>query len=65
MTFTSDWLYPPLDTDLLEVLLRRLGKSVEHVRVESDYGHDAFLVETDRYGHRVAEFLARVHASDD
>ena len=65
VTFTSDWLYPPLDTDLMEVLLRRLGKSVEHVRVESDYGHDAFLVETDRYGHRVAEFLARIHASDD
>jgi len=65
VTFTSDWLYPPLDTDLLEGLLRRLGKPVEHVRVESDYGHDAFLVETDRYGHRVAEFLARIHASDD
>lgn len=64
-TFTSDWLYPPVDTDLMEVLLRRLGKRVEHVSVESDYGHDAFLVEVDRYGHRVAEFLARVHAEPD
>lgn len=64
VTFTSDWLYPPLDTDLMEVLLRRLGKPVEHVRVESDYGHDAFLVEWDRYGHRIAEFLARVSDSD-
>lgn len=64
VTFTSDWLYPPLDTDLMEVLLRRLGKPVEHVRVESDYGHDAFLVECDRYGHRIAEFLARVSATD-
>jgi len=59
-TFTSDWLYPPVDTDLMEVLLRRLGKRIEHLRVESDYGHDAFLVEVDRYAHRVAEFLERV-----
>jgi homoserine O-acetyltransferase len=60
VTFTSDWLYPPVDTDLMEVLLRRLGKRVDHVRVESDYGHDAFLVEVDRYAHRISEFLDRV-----
>jgi len=60
ITFTSDWLYPPVDTDLMEVLLRRLGKRVDHVRVESDYGHDAFLVEVDRYDRRIAEFLERV-----
>lgn len=60
ITFTSDWLYPPVDTELMEVLLRRLGKQVDHIRVESDYGHDAFLVEVDRYAHRVTEFLERV-----
>ncbi|MBE0616876.1 MAG: homoserine O-acetyltransferase [Proteobacteria bacterium] len=65
ITFTSDWLYPPVDTDLMEVLLRRLGKRVEHLRVESDYGHDAFLVEVDRYANRIAEFLERVRAEVD
>ncbi len=60
ITFTSDWLYPPGDTDELEAALVKLGKAVDHVRVESDYGHDAFLVEYDRYVHRVAEFLAEV-----
>ena len=57
ITFTSDWLYPPLDTEVMEVMLRRLGKSVEHVSVNSNYGHDAFLVEHDRYSHHVSEFL--------
>jgi homoserine O-acetyltransferase len=57
ITFTSDWLYPPMDTDFLEAVLRRSGKSVEHVRVESDYGHDAFLVEHHLYGHHVVEIL--------
>jgi homoserine O-acetyltransferase len=60
ITFTSDWLYPPLDTDILEGILQRQGKQVEHIQVESDYGHDAFLVEHDRYADRVAEFLEAV-----
>jgi homoserine O-acetyltransferase len=60
ITFTSDWLYPPLDTEVMEVLLRRLGKTVDHVSVPSNYGHDAFLVEYDSYTHRVAEFLDEI-----
>ena len=59
ITFTSDWLYPPLDTEVMEVMLRRLGKRVEHLSIESSYGHDAFLVEYDRYAHHVAEFLEK------
>ncbi len=62
ITFTSDWLYPPEDTDRMEGILRRLGKRVEHVRVESDYGHDAFLVEYDLYAHHVSAFLDEVQA---
>ena len=60
ITFTSDWLYPPEDTDRMEGILRRLGKRVEHIRVESDYGHDAFLVEYDLYAHHVSAFLGEV-----
>ncbi len=59
-TFTSDWLYVPEDTDVLEERLRALGKKVEHIRVDSDYGHDAFLLEHDRYAQQVAEFLESV-----
>lgn len=62
VTFTSDWLYPPEDSRVIEGILRRLGKDVEHVSVESDYGHDAFLVEVDHYARRISEFLDRVHA---
>jgi homoserine O-acetyltransferase len=57
ITFTSDWLYPPVDTEVMDVMLRRLGKPVEHVSITSTYGHDAFLVEHDRYAHHVTEFL--------
>jgi homoserine O-acetyltransferase len=60
VTFTSDWLYLPLDTDIMEGMLARAGARVEHVRVESYYGHDAFLVEYDRYAHHVADFLSEL-----
>jgi len=60
ITFTGDWLYPPLDTEIMEHSLRRQGKRVEHLRIESDYGHDAFLVEYPLYTHHVAEFLDTV-----
>ncbi len=60
ITFTSDWLYPPGDSDLMEETLRGLGAQVDHVKVPSDYGHDAFLVEYDLYAHHVAELLAEI-----
>lgn len=63
-TFSADWLYVPEDTDLVEGLLRREGKQVEHVRVESDYGHDAFLVEYPLYAPSVASFLDEVYRSE-
>jgi homoserine O-acetyltransferase len=59
-TFSSDWLYPPEDTDTMEQLLLRAGKRVEHVRVQSDYGHDAFLVECPLYATQLSAFLAEV-----
>ncbi len=62
ITFTSDWLYPPLDTEIMEEILLRHQVRMEHIRVESDYGHDAFLVEYDLYAHHVSTFLAEVLA---
>jgi homoserine O-acetyltransferase len=63
VTFSADWLYPPADTDVMEKHLRAAGKQVDHVRVESDYGHDAFLVEYPLYAHHVSSFLDEVARS--
>lgn len=57
VTFTSDWLYPPEDTDEMTAILEKLGKAVTHKKIASDYGHDAFLVEYPLYVHFVGEFL--------
>jgi homoserine O-acetyltransferase len=58
MSFTSDWLYPTAETELIAAALRRAGRRVEHLVIESDLGHDAFLLEEDKVGPPLAAFLA-------
>jgi homoserine O-acetyltransferase len=61
--FTSDWLYPPAQAEELVAILRNQGKSVEYHLIGSDYGHDAFLVEAEKFTHFISDFLARLSAS--
>ncbi|RME33283.1 MAG: homoserine O-acetyltransferase, partial [Deltaproteobacteria bacterium] len=58
--FTSDWLYPPYLTEEVIEILERLGQPVEYHLIESDYGHDSFLVEPDKFTPRVVDFLDRI-----
>jgi len=60
--FTSDWLYPPNQTEELVGVLTRLEKPAEYYLVDSDYGHDSFLVEPEKFTPKVVEFLDRVAA---
>jgi len=60
ITFTSDWLYLPQETEVMEKILRKLGKDADHISIESHYGHDAFLVEYDLYSKYVKEFISGV-----
>jgi len=56
--FTSDWLYPPGQTEEVVKVLEGLGKEVAYHLIESDYGHDSFLVEPEKFTPKVVEFLA-------
>jgi len=55
--FTSDWLYPPTQTEELVTELQRLNKTVNYHLIDSDYGHDSFLVEPEKYIPLLKEFL--------
>lgn len=57
VSFSSDWLYPPGQCKELALALTRNGKSASYVEVPSRYGHDAFLVELDKFGTVVKSFL--------
>jgi len=61
--FSSDWLYPPGQTEEVVKLLRRLGKPVEYHLVDSDYGHDSFLVEPEKFTPKISAFLDRLTAA--
>ncbi|PLX80652.1 MAG: homoserine O-acetyltransferase, partial [Desulfuromonas sp.] len=58
--FTSDWLYPPYQSEEVVEQLRQLKKPVEYHLIESAYGHDSFLVEPEKFTPKVVEFLDRI-----
>ena len=45
ISFTSDWLFPTADSRAVVHALNAAGASVGFVEIESDKGHDAFLLE--------------------
>jgi homoserine O-acetyltransferase/O-succinyltransferase len=57
LSFSSDWIYPPEDNEALAQAIRAAGKDVEHVVVETSYGHDAFLLEAQTQAPHVRSFL--------
>ena len=59
--FTSDWLYPPAQTEQMVASLEKLGKEPEYHLITSAYGHDAFLLEHETFTPMVQEFLDRVN----
>lgn len=60
ISFTSDWRFSPgRSREVVQALLAS-GKPVSYAEIESNHGHDAFLV-TIPYYHRVlAGYLARI-----
>jgi homoserine O-acetyltransferase len=61
IAFRSDWLFPPQETEELVEALRAVGREAEYHEVESDYGHDAFLVEYPKYAYLIKRFLERMY----
>jgi homoserine O-acetyltransferase len=45
ISFTSDWLFPTADSRAVVHALNAAGASVGFVEIESDKGHDAFLLD--------------------
>ncbi|MCC7495045.1 MAG: homoserine O-acetyltransferase [Fimbriimonadaceae bacterium] len=59
-SFTSDWLYPPASCRRLADALCANSQPVTYVNIESDYGHDAFLLEVDTLERLIVGFLEGV-----
>ena len=49
ISFTSDWRFPPSRSEEIVRKLISYNKMVSYLRINSDGGHDAFLMENDDY----------------
>lgn len=58
LSYSSDWLYPPRQSEEIVYALTRQRKDVTYCCIQSDYGHDAFLLEVDVMRDMIGGFLA-------
>jgi homoserine O-acetyltransferase len=61
ISFASDWLYTPSQSEDIVNTLAANGKDVSFCNIASDYGHDAFLLEPEILGSFISGFLAATH----
>jgi homoserine O-acetyltransferase len=57
ISFSSDWLFTPAQSHAMVDALVATGKDVSFSDVQSSYGHDAFLLETQTLGALICCFL--------
>ena len=62
VSFSTDWLFPTEQSLAMVDALLKNGLNVSFCEIESRYGHDAFLLEVDRLGVMVRDFLANQFA---
>jgi len=61
---SSDWLFTPAQSEEIVNALVTNRKDVSYANIESSYGHDAFLLETDRLGRLISCFLDATYKPD-
>lgn len=59
ISFTSDWLYPSSQSKEIVQSLRANGKNVMYADIETDFGHDTFLLDCEPLKRIIANFLKR------
>jgi homoserine O-acetyltransferase len=57
IAFSGDILFLPYEMREIQEALEANGKDVNYLEIESDYGHDAFLVEVDKFDDYIATII--------
>jgi homoserine O-acetyltransferase len=57
VSFTSDWLYPTRDSKDIVKALNAVAANVSFVEIESDKGHDAFLLDEPEFFATIRGFI--------
>jgi homoserine O-acetyltransferase len=61
VSFTSDWLYPTYQSKAIVRALKKNGLDVSFCEIEAEWGHDAFLLPSERLTELIKGFLDRVY----
>ncbi len=64
VSFTTDWRFAPQRSQEIVNALIAANKSVSYAEVESNYGHDAFLVPIKRYQALFSQYMANIDVED-
>ena len=64
ISISSDWLYPPYQCKEIAEALSANDIDVRHCTVRSNYGHDAFLLESGQMNYTIGNFLSRTSVGD-
>lgn len=64
MSISSDWLYPPYQSKEIAEALSANDIDVRHCTIRSNYGHDAFLLESGQMNYSIGNFLSRTSVGD-
>ena len=60
IAFKSDWLYPAYQSKEILKACKASGVEATYCEVDSNYGHDAFLLEVEEEAHLIGHFLGRI-----
>jgi len=60
VSFTSDWLYPTYQSKEIVSALKKNGRDVSFLEIEAEWGHDAFLLPSERLTELLKGFLDHV-----
>jgi len=62
-SYSTDWLFPTSQSREIVRALVEVGRHVSFVELDSPFGHDSFLLETDRLEKLVGPFLKQTRLS--
>jgi len=57
ISFDSDYLFFPKEMEHIHNMMKRNGQYSTYINIDSDYGHDAFLVELEKFDYIIKNIL--------
>jgi homoserine O-acetyltransferase/O-succinyltransferase len=64
ISVSSDWLYPPYQSQEIVSSLTANDRDVHYCEIRSNYGHDAFLLESGQMNYLIGKFLSQTVVGD-